>query len=363
MPDLVSQALRAHSAEFRDRVLGELYTKHPETRLWFPAHAEDAHQNLVFALTYLLDNEPNEELVANLAREHRAFGLTPPLALSGLEIMSKAMHSLCADLPHPEVAKADSRLAWVGKIMADTLADTPSPGWGTVVDVQRRARRVTVVRLECPEPPRYLPGQYFAVSSPLIQGYWPHLAPAMPENAAGFLEFHLNDSPAVAGLAVSKPGDQWFFGPAHGNLAVSGTADVLMVAQGTGLAPLRAIILDLLARGNAQRVHLFFGAEFPGELYELAGLWHLAGAAPWLSVTPVAEKSTDEWWVAPTEHATAPRGLHLQQQGTLAEAVTSWGSWGDREVLLSGTAEWAESMRAAMLAAGTPAENIQVLAL
>lgn len=363
MPGSVSDTLQQRSPQFRERVLTELYRTHPQTRLWFPANADDAHTNLVFALTFILDHEPDEELVANLAREHRAFGLTSDIAQSGMTIIRKALREFCADLPFPEVKAADDRLRWLTTVMCQTLDDTPPPGWGKVAQVQRRARRITVVRLECPVPPHYLPGQYLAVSSPLIQGYWKHLAPAMPANPDGFIEFHLFDRPELEGLAVSQPGDTWFFSQPHGNLRVSGERDLLLLAESTGYAAIRCILLDMLSRGMRVRTHLFFGAEFPGELYELASLWQLAAASPWLSVTPVVDKPADEWWVNASDHARAPRGLHLQQVGSVGDVVTSYGAWADRDVVLSGEPTWVERTRAQLIDAGTPEAQIQSLAL
>ena len=69
--------------------------------------------------------------------------------------------------------------------------------------------------------------------------------------------------------------------------------DVLMVAGGTGLAPLRSIIMDLARWGTNPRVHLFFGARYPCDLYDLKTLWQVASTNPWLSVTPVSEYSTN----------------------------------------------------------------------
>ena len=65
--------------------------------------------------------------------------------------------------------------------------------------------------------------------------------------------------------------------------------DVLMVAGSTGLAPLRALIMDLSRYGVNPRVHLFFGARYRCELYDLRTLWEIASHNPWLSVSPVAE--------------------------------------------------------------------------
>ncbi|MEJ5927737.1 hypothetical protein WG915_03785 [Corynebacterium sp. H128] len=363
MPGPITNVLLAEQKAFRERVLSELFLTRPETRLLFPAKQEDAHQELVFALSFILDNELNEDLVVTFARDHRAFGLTPEIAQTGLDIIRKCIREFCTDLPYSEVHVADQKLSKLSKLLVSTLSEIPPPGWGKVVEVQRRSRRITVIRLECPNPIQYLPGQYLAVSSSLARGYWPHLAPALPSSDAGFIEFHLSETPELSRLAVSQPGDEWYFGPGHGNLHLSGENDALLIARGTGLAALRAILLDQIMRGTTNRIHLFFGAEFPGELYDLQGLWHIAANTPWLSVTPVVEKPADEWWVGATEHSQAPRGLHLQQVGTLAASVSSWGTWADREVLISGAPEWAQQTRAQLIEAGTPADNIQVLAL
>ena len=77
-----------------------------------------------------------------------------------------------------------------------------------------------------------------------------------------------------------------------------GRGDVLMVAGSTGLAPLRALIMDLTRWGVNPRVHLFFGARYPCELYDLRTLWQIASTNPWLSVSPVSEFRQDPPWAA-----------------------------------------------------------------
>ncbi|WIM71800.1 hypothetical protein QP028_09135 [Corynebacterium suedekumii] len=68
---------------------------------------------------------------------------------------------------------------------------------------------------------------------------------------------------------------------------------MLMIAHGTGLAPLRAMLFDMLDWEHRPRVHLFVSAEYPGELYDLMGLWNLAIVSSWLSVVPVVEHEED----------------------------------------------------------------------
>jgi NAD(P)H-flavin reductase len=132
-----------------------------------------------------------------------------------------------------------------------------------------------------------------------------------------------------------------------------------MVAGGTGLAPLRTLIMDLTRKAVNPRVHLFFGARYPCDLYDLRTLWQIAAQNPWLSVTPVSEYKTDPPWAADFPDVQPPRGLHVRQTGTLPEVVAGYGSWGDRQILICGGPEMVEATKAALLAKGAPAERIQ----
>ncbi|MDU0478617.1 hypothetical protein QVA66_05120 [Staphylococcus chromogenes] len=351
----VVDTIRAQSTPFRRHVLTELFQRHPESRLKFAPNADHAHADLVFALTYLLEHELDPPLIRALARDHIKVSPSPAEIADFFHILSAAIHKFCADLPHAEVAAADRKLREIHQHF--TIDATPPTA--KVVEVQRRSRRITIVRLLASQALTYLPGQYMAVSSQLTRGYWRNLYPSMPPSGE-MLEFHIfDDDDILHALAMSQPGDEWTLGVPHGNLHVTGDNDVLMIAHATGLAPMRALILDLMMRPEKPRVHLFFGAEYPGELYELRGLWELAAVSPWLIVTPVTGLEADPWWVQAQEHSRAPRGLHLQEVSSIAEAVTKWGAWADRDVLVAGPGDMVPNTVAALIDAGTPSENIQ----
>jgi NAD(P)H-flavin reductase len=146
----------------------------------------------------------------------------------------------------------------------------------------------------------------------------------------------------------------------HGALHVDRDGgDVLMVAGSTGLAPLRALIMDLCRYGVNPRVHLFFGGRFPCDLYDLRTLWEIASTNPWLSVTPVSEFATDPPWAADYPDVQPPRGLHVRQNGLLPAVVTRYGGWGDRQILLCGGPGMVTATKAALIAKGAPPERIQ----
>ena len=106
-------------------------------------------------------------------------------------------------------------------------------------------------------------------------------------------------------------------------------------------------------------MHLFFGARYPCELYDLKTLWEIAATSPWLSVSPVSEYAGDPPWAADYPDVQPPRGLHVRQTGRLPEVVTKYGGWGDRQILICGGPEMVRATREALIAKGAPPERIQ----
>jgi NAD(P)H-flavin reductase len=106
-------------------------------------------------------------------------------------------------------------------------------------------------------------------------------------------------------------------------------------------------------------VHLFFGARYPCELYDLPTLWHIASHNPWLSVSPVSEYNSNPPWAADYPKVDPPRGLHVRQTGRLPEVVTKYGGWGDRQILISGSPLMIRNTKAALITKGAPPERIQ----
>ncbi|MCS4536020.1 oxidoreductase [Corynebacterium sp. HS2168-gen11] len=231
----------------------------------------------------------------------------------------------------------------------------------TVVEVEKRCRAVSVVRVISETPVNFAAGQALGVATPFTGGVWRDLCPAIPANDAGQIEFHIQETAATSALLrSSKPGDTWHLSLARGGFSVDPAKDLLLIAHGTGLAALRAIILELLLHTNPPHTHVFVSAEYPGELYELQGLWQLAAFCPWLFIIPVSRHATDAWWVNPTEFCQAPRGLHLRQTGEVGDIVTSYGTWEGHQVLISGPRALTKETYQRLVEGGIPAANIQI---
>jgi NAD(P)H-flavin reductase len=244
-------------------------------------------------------------------------------------------------------------------------SDSGQPWWdGKVIEYHRTSRDLALIRLKLNAPMDYHCGQYVHVQVPQSPRNWRYLSLAIPPDPEGYIEFHVKAVPGglVSGDMVNKTkvGDTWRISPPLGALSVNRDGgDVLMVAGSTGIAPLRCLIMELSQWAENPRVHLFYGARYPQELYDLWTLWHIASTNPWLSVTPVSEYPRNPDWANEYHDPTPPRGLHVRQTGLLSEVVTAYGGWGDRQILLGGSASMIQATKEALVSKGADASRIQ----
>ncbi len=326
-------------------------------------------QVLTWLFGELVDRRAQEPVafLAQLGRDHRKYGVTRSHYYSMHEALYTTLRAhLDGDWDDKLDDTARAALELFIGVMHGAADAEQGPAFcdGTVVELNRVSRDISVIRLQLDQPLAYHPGQYVTVQVPQWPRRWRYLSPAMPPDPDGGIEFHVR---SVAGGMVSptvvtetRPGDRWRLSNPHGGMQIDRDGgDVLMVAGSTGLAPLRALVMDLTRWGVNPRVHLFFGARFPCELYDLRTLWQIAAHNPWLSVTPVSQFRHDPPWAAEYPDVQPPRGLHVRQTGTLPEVVTRYGNWGDRQILICGGPDMVATTKDALLAKGAPPERIQ----
>ncbi|MCW2515257.1 MAG: 2-polyprenylphenol hydroxylase-like oxidoreductase [Mycobacterium sp.] len=339
----------------------------------FPPDME--HQRTVFAhaMTWLLGElieqhaEEPVAFLAQLGRDHRKYGVTQRHYDSMQNALITTLRSHLIDRWDDRLADAcEQTVELTVGIMRGAADAEKGPPFrdGTVVEHLRVTRDVSVIRLQLDDPLYFHPGQYVNVQVPQWPRRWRYLSPSIPADRSGAIEFHVRSvtggmvSTAIVG--ETKVGDRWRLSNPHGAMHVDRSGgDVLMVAGGTGLAPLRSIIMDLTRFGSNPRVHLFFGARYPCDLYDLRTLWQIASTNPWLSVTPVSEYSTNPPWADDYPDVEPPRGLHVRQTGALPDVVTRYGGWGDRQILVCGGPAMVEATTAALVAKGADPLTIQ----
>ncbi len=361
------------SDEFVRRFYTRWFAIDTSVRDLFPPDMDEQRSRFAQAMTWLfgefIEQRAQEPVafLAQLGRDHRKYGVTQRHYDSMQDaLLSTIRTQLIEEWDDRLASTAQDAIQLIIGVMRGAADAEKGPPFcdGTVVESMRVNRDVSVIRLQLDRPLYYHPGQYVTVQVPQWPRRWRYLSPSVPADRGGGIEFHVRSvtggmvSPAI--VTETKPGDRWRISNPHGAMHVDRDAgDVLMVAGGTGLAPLRTLIMDLTRKAVNPRVHLFFGAKYPCDLYDLRTLWQIASQNPWLSVTPVSEFTVDPPWAADYPDVQPPRGLHVRQTGTLPDVVTRYGSWADRQILICGSPEMVGATKSALIAKGAPADRIQ----
>lgn len=249
---------------------------------------------------------------------------------------------------------------------AEIPLEEPTQWTSTVVGHHRLRQDIAVIRLIGDYVP-FLAGQSVEVRIPQHPQLRRRLSPALPPSLDGKLEFHVRAVPGgwCSGslVAEARPGDQWEISDPAGLLYVDeDAAEVVMFAGGTGLAPLRALLLDMSRRPTPPNTQLFFGARCPRDLYASDMLWLLSFELPWLTVVPVVESWEDPDWSDPwyeSHRVNVGFDYNDMVEGTLVDIVDDLGPLLQHQVLVCGSPGMTQATVNRLIGTGTPAEAIR----
>ncbi len=140
--------------------------------------------------------------------------------------------------------------------------------------VERVSASVVQVAVDCPREIAYRAGQYFEWIVPGIAPNRYFSAATAPGGAELVFDIRIYPGGAVGGLVRSAlaPGDPLeLAGPyGHFGFTANGRRPAICVAGGAGLAPVKAMVEDDLARKSGRRIHLLYGARRQDDLYDTA---------------------------------------------------------------------------------------------
>jgi NAD(P)H-flavin reductase/hemoglobin-like flavoprotein len=365
-PDPVSNMVRLireswacvepYASSVAEHFYATLFSIAPATRELFPVNMQVQRSRLLRALVHVVQlvDRPDDLLpfLRQLGRDHRKFGVVASQyeAVGMALLASIKQYARRAWTEEVERAWAEAYTIMARAMLeASTLDDGPAWWNGEVVDRRRLSRDLAIVRVRPDHPVPYQAGQYVSVETPQRPRMWRYLTPATAPREDGLLEFQIR---AVDGGWVSRSlvttaevGDRWRIGPPMGRLRVDrdGTREVLMIAGGTGVAPMHAIVEHMARWGWNPTVRLYYGGRVDEDLFDLGVLEEIAAMNPWLTVVPVLEAETRMVGV---------------ERGTLADVVTRHGTWSEHEVLVSGSPQMVRATVSRLLVAGTPLDRI-----
>lgn len=349
-------AVAPRADELTQLFYGWLFRIAPETRELFPVTMELQRTRLLRALVHVVQmvDRPDDltTFLRQLGRDHRKFGVVGEHYDKVGEALLGALREIAGDLWTRPVADA-----WTGAygIVAQAMRDAadaergPAVWMARIMEHRRIDQDLAIVRVQTSQPVPYLAGQYVSVETPQRPRMWRSMSPANAPGSDCVMEFHVRTVPGgwVSRAIVShaRVGDVWRIGPPMGQMTLDprSRSDLLMVAGGTGLAPARAIIEQLMNEGTDRKVCLFMGARTWTDLYDAERLRRAAQEYPWLTVVPVVEDDGRRFGA---------------ETGTLGEVVARYGAWADREAVVAGSPPMVRATVSAMLDAGTPFSRI-----
>lgn len=283
---------------------GQLFACRPGLRALFPPAMNQQRDRLVKALIQIVESlsTPDEmaQYLAQLGRDHRKYGVDPAMyeAVGAALLATLRRFAGPAFTPAAEQAWTDAYVAASAlMIEAADEAGTAAPAfWSAeVVQIEERFRGMAVLTIALDQGMRFEAGQHVTLTHPRWPRVWRPYSIAGCPREDGLVQLHVKAVPggwvSSALIHHTEPGTELMLGPPLGTMTLAGAGqrDLVCVAGGTGLAPIKAIVQQAV-RDSAtcpRRIHLFCGARRREELYDLPDLWQLSDAWPGLEVIPV----------------------------------------------------------------------------
>lgn len=355
------QRVAAHGDQIALFFYSDLFLRYPATRELFPVSMAIQRDRLLQALGTIVANADRigeiTPFIQELGRDHRKFG-----ALA--EHFGPVGESLLATLAHfsgpdwtPELA-ADWSAAYqvIARVMIEAAEEDarhrPAFWDATVLSSEQRSFDIAVLRVGTSVPMPYQPGQSVALQTPRRPRTWRFFSMANAPREDGTLDFHVQmlDGGVLSMPLVrdTVPGETLRLGPPVGTFTLRESSrdgrPVLLVAGGTGLAPIKALAEQLSGLDDPPRTTLFVGARSVEALYDLADLEKLSAGASWLTVIPCV--SGDPGYPG--------------ERGTLPDVVARSGAWGSHDIYLAGPTPMIEATTERLTALGAPPDQIYV---
>ncbi|MFE9689685.1 globin domain-containing protein [Micromonospora sp. NPDC005806] len=337
-----------------------LFLLDPALRSLFPVQMNGQGDRILEAIVTATqtvgDPESFDEYLRALGRDHRKYHVEAAhYETMGVALLD-ALRSTAGDGWNLEYDQAwrEAYASISERMLAGAAADENPPFWHAEVLTHERhgphTAVLTVRALQHPLP--WQAGQYVSVEVPRYHPrVWRTYSVANAPKADNVLEFHVRTPARAAGwvsgalVRRTKPGDLLRVAAPMGSMTLDRTSarDILCVAGGVGLAPIKALVEELTGVNRTRWVHVFYGARRPEELYGLAGLEELAAAHSWLSVTPACSADPD----------------FDGEVGDISDVVTRYGPWTTHDCYVSGSAPMVRATLRALAADDVPPDNIR----
>jgi NAD(P)H-flavin reductase/hemoglobin-like flavoprotein len=339
---------------------GQLFAMDTEIAAMFPAALDQQRSRFFHALARISAGQDDPAALVpyleRLGRTHRKDGVRDKHFEVFRRALLATLHKFAGD-GWDEAAQHAWEAAFdhAATVMIDAAKRDAEgkPAWwvATVVRKEPRTPGVAVLTVQPDQPLSFVPGQHVSVQTLHWPRLWRTYSVANAPRPDGSLTLHVK---ATEGGMVSHalvhhlgPGDPLILGGPAGLMTAdtSSTRDMLCLAGGTGLAPIKAIVEAITTtprtHGKRREIALYVAARRQRDLYDLAALRELELSYPWLQVIPAVsdEPARD------VMHGTVPQ-------------LAAKASWAGRDIYVSGPDEMITRTVRVLRDLGAPASLI-----
>lgn len=171
----------------------------------------------------------------------------------------------------------------------------------TVHKIDQPSEQVSILHLRLPIGRRvpFVAGQYISVA--MAGGESRNYSIANPPRLNDMLELHVRHMPggmfSDKVLKKLQPGDTLDIELPFGLFTwdEDHARPAILLATGTGFAPLKSMVQELIDRKLSRPVHLFWGGEREADLYEMRLVKSWAEKHDWFDFTPVLANPKGDW--------------------------------------------------------------------
>ncbi|MGH8835416.1 MAG: globin domain-containing protein [Actinomycetes bacterium] len=349
--------ISAYGGDVVEYFYAHLFAQHPDLRPMFPVGMAEQRDRLLKALALVVTNiDDLDELIPTLrqlGQDHRKFDVKPEHYDAVGASLLATLELFAGEAWTPRVAAswaAAYGLAAQTMLQAAEASADGTPAWweADVVSHERRSWDIAVFNVKPRRRYNFVPGQHATIETMDWPKQWRRYSIANSPRPDGTLEFHVRqvDSGHVSWALVDaiRVGSVIKLGPPAGRLVLDEISPraIVMIAGGTGLAPLKAILQHLIDRGQTRAVQLFMGARTEADLYDLPAIRALAKQHWWLTVTPVISRDPS----------------YQGYRGYVGDVAASYAPWLNRDVYICGPVPMVAAARQRLLRTGVQPARI-----
>lgn len=306
-------------------LFSDLFLHVPGYREMFSVNMRNQRDRLMEALGFAVEHANGLQEITpylhQLARSHRKLGVQDEHYMKWCASVVNTMRRFSGNV-WDEGLEREWRefLFGLTKVLVDGARQDalkrPAQWTAEVINHDRRAVDTAVLRLLVDTPFPYVPGQSAPVEVPRWPNLWRYYSMANIPRQDNTIEFHVKADGAVSAALVREiqEGDIIRLGAPIGTLTLNPDTgrNILLIAGGTGFAPIKAILEHVTRLPVPPWVSVFVGAREPDGLYDFDILRTWAAKYSWLSV------------------GAALSDVHkpeLAASGTVSEVIAGYGRW------------------------------------